>query len=114
MGDEMTDFKTELARLMEGATPRPWVDSPDGDNTMIYWLVPKSGGTALPIADVYSNMKDTDARLIVHLANNAAAILALVEAAEELSDCCECDRNYREVNGMVKSALARLKGESHD
>ena len=77
-------FTDELDRLLAGATERPWGVESDGDSSIVFH--DKS-----VIADVYSEMKDTDCNLIAYLANHAAALSAVVKAADESVDAtCDC------------------------
>jgi len=76
-------FLPELKRLMDAATKGPWLVSHEGDYSLLYVDYPAQG-IKLPLAEVYSNMQETDAKLIACLVNHAPALAELVEAAEKV------------------------------
>jgi hypothetical protein len=66
--DSLTTQEIErLDALFAKATPGPWSSDPDGDTTPLYGTL--RTGTPQQIADVFSDMKDTDAALIAALHN---------------------------------------------
>lgn len=98
-------FADTLSKLEAEATEGPWSIDSDGDSTEILDGIGS-------MAEVYSEMKDTDAALIVALRNKSKEIAALVETAEEaLRHFTKQPSSLADttVRGKLHAALAALE-----
>lgn len=84
-------FATHLRALIAGATKLPWKVYDEGDVQSIHYGRKELGGSNTVVnwpgfdsSGVPMKHRKANARLIVHLANHASALAAVVEAAEEV------------------------------
>ena len=80
----------KLIELEAKATEGKWLVSHDGDYSLLYVDYPQHG-VKLPLAEIYSNMQETDAELIAYLRNHCKDFIRLMEAAENRTSHYKCE-----------------------
>ena len=105
----------DLRALLDAATPGPWTvefstgvaEDEDGNEIESAWM---SGPRMLDMGD-YQTLREDDAALIVALVNAAPALLDVVEAARLHADVTHADGFTEVIETLIdlREALARLE-----
>jgi hypothetical protein len=111
----MTDKLTELRRLLEASTPGPWLVERNRreDSDIITSYSDQSYPTGIQVCRTFNTDSALcrDSALIASLRNNAAALLAVAEAARKMLHSIRLTDFYYGASAQsVEKALAALEG----